>query len=279
MSDKPINYFAEAFKTPWNFGIVGVLIALGSILKFHPYFLVFSFALEIGALSLIASNKRFQRVIRARRNIPLAMPDFSELDQLRKTLDEDHLASFRKFEEICRQIQQNADIVDEPRSTLLGGAIGKLEQFGTTFLRMLASHQNYVRYLSQVDRDRIVQEMTRIERDIDGKTGRVIELKQKNREILAQRLDRIEKARENREIVEAELEVMINTLNLLRDQTISITDPQGISIQIDTVLETMRDTDELVREIDNFMSGSLDKIEAIDADSSSFPNRNPRETA
>ncbi len=277
--EKQISYIREAFKTPWNFGILGVLLILGSLIRFHPYFLLFSVAVELGTLTAIASNKRFRRAIRARTGAFPVMPDFSELDQLKKTLDDDHLSQFRKFEEICRQIRQNADIIDEPRSSLLGVALSKLEQFGASFLRMLASHQNYVKYLSQIDRERIVQEITRIDRDIEGRSGRVAELKLKNREILSQRLERIEKARENREVVEAELDVMINTINLLRDQTISITDPQGISLQIDTVLENMRDTDELVREIDSFMTGSLNRALPDSDDVSDLPVRDMKEKA
>jgi len=277
--EKQINYIREAFRTPWNFGLLSVLLVLGSLIRFHPYFLLFSAAVELGTLAAIASNKRFRRAIRARYGALPVMPDFSELDQLKKTLDDDHLTQFRKFEEICRQIKQNADIIDEPRSSLLGVALSKLEQFGASFLRMLVSHQNYVKYLSQIDRERIVQEITRIDRDIEGRSGRVAELKQKNRDILSQRLERIEKARENREVVEAELDVMINTINLLRDQTISITDPQGISLQIDTVLENMRDTDELVREIDSFMTGSLNRALPDSDDVSDLPVHDVKEKA
>ncbi|MBN1355235.1 hypothetical protein JXA40_03085 [bacterium] len=254
MTDDPINYFREAFFTAWNYGMLGVLFILGLPMRFNVYYLFFALAVELGLLFTISQNSRFRRAIRARRMADKSLPEATDTIRIQKLLDEDHQSKLRKFTEISLQIKQNAGMADGPRSALLGVSLGKLDSMVNTYLQMLLAHHNYMKYLGQVDRDRIVRQIETIEKEIQGRNDRVSGLKMKNREILMQRLDRIDKARQNIEIVEAELEVMVNTLQLLRDQTISITDPQGISQQIDTVLANMKDTEDLVREMDIFIN-------------------------
>jgi hypothetical protein len=253
MRNNHINFFKEAFHTFWNYGVLGTLCLLGLPVRFHPYFLLFALAIELGTVFTISQNQRFRRAIRSKRMAGSPLPDPSDAARIQKMLNEEHQHKWGKFKEISDQIKQNAQMVDSPRSALLGVSLGKLDSLETTYLQMLMAHQNYMKYLSQVDRDRIVRNINSIEREIKDRNDKVSGLKSKNRDILLQRLDRIDKARQNVEIVEAELDVMLNTVQLLRDQTISITDPQGISQQIDTVLANMKDTEDLVREIDMFI--------------------------
>ena len=250
----PINYFKEAFFTFWNYCTLAGLFALGIPVRFHYYYLFFALAVETGMLLTISTNKRFRRAIRSRRLSGMDLPDSSEHAGIRRNLDPEHQERLKKFDNICDQIKGNAEMIDSPRSALLGVSLSKMDHLVNTYLQMLIAHQSYSKYLAQVDRDRIVRNLETLKLEVETRTDRVAELKRKNIDILLQRLDRIDKARDQIEVLEAELDVMMNTVHLLRDQTVSISDPQGISQQIDTVLENMRDAESLVKEMDAFMN-------------------------
>ncbi len=254
MTKDKINYFKAAFFTKINFAVLGILGILGYPLRFRPYYLLFVLAVESGVIFTLSQNKRFRRAIRALRlKNTSPLPDSTDYDRIRTMLDEEHSRTLKRFDEICSQIRQNAEIIDTPRSALLGVSLSKLDNLTATFTQMLLAEQKYRNYLSLVDRDRIVREMRRLDHEIENRNDKVAELKIKNRDILQQRLERIDTAREEIEYVEAELEVIMNTVQLLRDQTVSISDPQGISQQIDSVLENMKDADQLIREMDSFV--------------------------
>lgn len=256
MTEDKISYFKEAFYTAWNYGVLGVLGLLAFFMRspiLFLYFLLFATAVELGTLYTISQNPRFRRAVRSRLNAGLELPDPLDIEKLKSYLEGDQLQSANRFADICRQIRTNAEIVESPRSALMGVSLSRLDNMIYTYFQMLLTHQNYSRYLSSVDRDRIVRQIAALEREIEARNDRVAQLKKKNREILQQRLERIDKARENIEVVEAELEVMLNTVQLLKDQTVSISDPQGISQQIDAVLENMKDAEALVQEMDSFI--------------------------
>lgn len=240
---------------------------MGIPMRFHPYFLAFAAAVELGIVFTMSQNTRFRRIARSRINAKSPLPDRTDSVRIKKMLDEEHQRKLKEMENRCTKIKQNAQVIESPRSALMGVSLGKLDALADTYLHMLIAHQNYIKYLSQIDRDRIVRKIDSIERDIDGRNDRVSSLKQKNKEILTQRLARIDRARENIEIVEEELNVMSNTVQLLEDQTISISDPQGISQQIDTVLANMNDTEELVKEMDIFINQEIDTGSELNNDS------------
>lgn len=249
-------YLKEAFFNIWNYSILAALIALGYYFR-HPYFYLFALGIEGSVLYKISSNPRFQRAIKAKYSGFLPVVDQDENQRIRKLLNQEHQSQLTKFETIYQQIRQTVENLNSPSSSIWELGLSKLEFLLGTYSRMLYFHQKYNEHLSQVDRDRIKQQIQTIDRELINRTGRIAELKQKNKEILSQRLEKIEKAKENREVIEAELEVMFNTINLLKDQTISMGDPQGISEQIDTVLANMEDTEVLIKEMDSLMTSEL----------------------
>jgi hypothetical protein len=253
MQTEKINYFKEAFFSSWNYGVLAILVGFGILIN-NPEYIFPAVIAEAAVLLSLSQNKRFQRAIRARVHGDLPLSDPEDLARIRSFLDDENRKTFQKFDEICNQIKQNVESGDTASSSLLGISLGKLDYLMIAYLRMLLSRQKYLQHLNHVDREMISHQIDALNHEIQGRSGRVIELKMKNRDILLQRLERFDKAQENQEVIQAELDVMVNTVELLKDQTISITDPQGISQQIDAVLANMKDTDELVKEMDALMN-------------------------
>ena len=59
-----------------------------------------------------------------------------------------------------------------------------------------------------------------------------------------------EKIRENRQVIEAQCGATEDVLGLIRDQSVTVRDPQEVSHQLETLLHDVEETEQAVREVE-----------------------------
>ncbi len=252
MADNTISYLKAAFHSSINYVFLLILVGLGIPLRFRWPFLLLAGAMEFGLILSISQNKRFRRYVRARIGSRDRAPLKLNPDKIKDRLDEECLEKFRNFDEIYYQIKSNARLSDSLKAELFRITLSKLDQLRETYAHMLLVYQNYKQYLSKINRDEIERRIEALEREIPTREDKIARLMEHNVEILKERVKRIKKAWKNQEILETEMDVLQNAMSLIQDQTITISDPEGITMQIDSVLENMRDTESVLQEMDTF---------------------------
>jgi hypothetical protein len=90
-------------------------------------------------------------------------------------------------------------------------------------------------------------------------------VKLKNIEVLQRRLEKIHKARANREYLAAQLQTIEDTLRLAVDQAITLSDPQGAGVQVETLLQNLQDSEQLASELDSLLDLDLGLDDDLDA--------------
>jgi hypothetical protein len=88
----------------------------------------------------------------------------------------------------------------------------------------------------------------------------VQQIKARTRIVLEKRLERYQKAMENRQLVEAQTETVEEVLQLLRDQSYSMRDPRTITAQLDGLVSSAEDTERGVRDLEELMSIETDVL-------------------
>ena len=63
-------------------------------------------------------------------------------------------------------------------------------------------------------------------------------------------MEKYEKIRENRQVIDAQCAAIEDVLQLIRDQSVTMRDPQQISDQLDNLVQDVEQTEETVREVE-----------------------------
>jgi hypothetical protein len=272
-SEEP-NYLAHAFKSQYN--LIGLGTAFGfAVLSGTLLPLIVAAGAEMIILPLVSGSGRFQRLIRARTS-----EEADEQDAVRQRVETSEMLQFmpeaerqryRGLQALTNEIRQNYKGMDTSSQMLLEQLVEKLDFLLNFYLRMRYSLTRYQNYFSSTDPERIQERIAMLEHEMQSCPERVQQIKARTRSVLLKRLERFQKALENRDLIDAQTETVQEVLQLLRDQSYSMRDPRSITEQIDGLVSSAEETEKGVKDMEDILAiehdmltpGSLDSdIEA-----------------
>src|SRR5262249_48322862 len=119
------------------------------------------------------------------------------------------------------------------------------------YLRLLNSAFHHREYLRTANLEIIRKEVAQLRRDIDHDPPKVQDINRKRIEILNKRIEKHEKIKENCAVVDAQCAAIEDVLQLIRDQSVTMHDPQTISDHLDSLVKDVEQTEETVREVES----------------------------
>lgn len=258
--DEP-SYFAAAFKSQYN--LIGLGTALGfALLSASALPLILAAGVEMVVLPLVAGNARFQRLVRARAHEDERQRDAArrqaETTELTRLLPPVELQRYRALEVQAGEIRRNYGGLDESSRLLLDELERKLDFLLGFYLRMRCALVRYERYFQTTDPERIQERVAMMEHDMASAPERLREIKARTRAVLEKRLERYQKALENRQLMDAQTETVQEVLQLLRDQSFTMRDPQSITAQLDGLVSAAEETERGVREMEALFAPDQD---------------------
>lgn len=250
LDDDEVDYLGAAFWHQYNvISLVG-LLGLG---LFVPGLFYLTVAAELAYLALLPSDDRFRRMVRSEANrSSLERIEERSLDLL-GVLGHAEKRRYLELTEITGKIRSVAGTVDYSSRLLVEQDLAKLDYLLRTFLQMLVALSRLREHLSTVDREAIRQDVRRLTKEMESAKPRVRAVKERNVDILQQRLTRLERAEDDRELIEANLDTIEATLKLIRDNVVSLNKPEGISDQIDLVVTNMKENERLMESMSSFL--------------------------
>jgi hypothetical protein len=255
------NYFAHAFKSQYN--LIGIGTAFGfALLAGSAFPLILAVGAQLMILPLVAGSERFQRLVRARAST--AAQDerqerkHLETSEILKSLADPERQRYRGLETLAAEIRRNYQGLDASSRMLLDELIQKLDFLLGFYLRMRSSVSRYEAYFSTTDPDRIEERIAMLDHEIERGPERIQPIKAKTRAVLVKRLARYKKALENKQLIDAQTETVLEVLQLLRDQSYSIRDPREITSQLDGLMSSAEETERGVRDMDDILSVEQD---------------------
>ena len=231
LGDLPVNYLGLA-----AFAVLGLA---------NPGFWLVGAAAELAYLWGVSSSPRFQGLIRAER---LAVAKEGWEDKLRRALERLTPSSQERYRRLlaeCRTILGITDVLDEDGlATMRHMRTGGLNQMLWIFLRLLASREVLDGNLSGVDRGKVEADIRDLERRL-GETepeGALARSLRGTLEIQQRRLENLDRAKESREVVDAELERIEGQVVLIREETAVSGKAEALSSRLDTVTGALSET-------------------------------------
>ena len=245
-----IDYMSAAC---WNQYNIISLAGLGAMGFFIPGLWYLTVAAELAYLATVPSNERFQRLVRSEANrATLEEVASRDRDMMSKLAQRDK-RRYLGLVEITEKIRAVAGTVDYSSRILVEQDIDKLDYLLRTFLRMLTALTRQREHLASVDKEQIRRDIRRLEKEMDTAKPRIKAVKQRNAEILRQRMSRLDRVEEDQELIIANLDTIEATLKLIRDNVVSLNNPEGISDQIDSVVINMQENERLMESMSSFL--------------------------
>ena len=257
------NFLAHAFKSQYN--LIGLGTAIGfAILSGTLLPLVVAAGVEMVVLPLVSGNPRFQRLVRARlsqeQDAAAAERTQMEASETLQYLTDPERQRYYGLQRLAGEIRQNYKSLDSSSQMLVEELVRKLDFLLSFYLRMRYSLARYHNYFSTTDPERIQERIAMLKHEMASGPERVQQIKARTCAVLEKRLDRYQKAQENRQLVEAQTETVEEVLQLLRDQSYSMRDPRTITEQLDGLVSSAEDTERGVRDLEELMAIEKDAL-------------------
>jgi hypothetical protein len=275
---RDINFVKEAFHLQYNWIALagaGVFALLsGSLLP-----AILAGGIELMYLAIVPQNWRFQRLVRSWKFSEEQQRHQQKLSQMLRSLPSDMQSRYWKLGEVCSSIHNNFNQLSTTSQIFLQQMDGRLSGLLNGYARLLLAAAQQQQYLRSTDQNEIKREVATLQKSLSSDPPRVQEINKKRIEILSKRLEKYDKLCENRKVVDAQCSAVEDVLHLIRDQSVTMRDPQQISDQLDNLVKDVEETEQTVQQVEAIFSDLTPDMEGImsmddtSTSTSSSPNR------
>jgi len=275
-AQKEINYVKEAFHLQYNWiamvGAGAFAVVSGSLLP-----ILLGAGLELMYLAIVPQNWRFQRLVRSWKFSEEQQKHQQQLGEMLRALPPELQSRYVHAAQVCGSIRWNFAQFSATSQIFLQQIDTRLQGLLNGYARLLSSAAQQQQYLRNTEQDGIKHEIAGLQRTLNNDPPKVQEINKKRIEILTKRLQKFDKISENRKVVDAQCSAVEDVLMLVRDQSVTMRDPQQVSERLDSLVKDVEQTEETVQQVEAIFSGMSTDMDGLmsmdDSSSSSSPNR------
>jgi hypothetical protein len=271
-----INFVREAFHLQYNWI---AMVSAGAFALVSASFLpiILAGGLELMYLAIVPQNWRFQRLMRSRKFAEEQQKHQQKLSEMIASLPPEMQSRYVHAAQVCGAIRNNFAQLSSTSQIFLQQIDERLQGLLNGFARLLLAATQQQQYTKSTEQDGIKREIATLKKGLGTDPPKVQEINKKRIEILSKRLEKYDKICENRKVVDAQCSAVEDVLMLVRDQSVTMRDPQQVSERLDSLVHDVEQTEQTVQQVEAIfsnMSPDLDGLMSIDDSStSSGPNR------
>lgn len=273
-----ISYVKEAFHLQYNLialaGVGAFALISGSFLP-----IILAGGLELMYLATVPHNDRFQRLVRSWKFAEQQKKQQQQLGEMLRTLPSEMQSRYMHCVQICNAIRSNFAQFSATSQIFLQQIDVRLQGLLSGYARLLLAAAQQQQYMRSTDPGEFKREIASLQKTMANDPPKVQEINKKRIEILSKRQEKFDKISENRKVVDAQLSAVEDVLMLVRDQSVTMRDPQQVSDRLDNLVHDVEQTEQTVQQVEAIfsdLSPDLDGLMSLDdsaASSSSGPAR------
>jgi hypothetical protein len=265
-----INFVKEAFNIQYNWIALGGAAAF-ALLTGTAIPIALAGGLELMYLAVVSQHPRFQRLVRSWKFAEQQKQNEQKLGDMLRSLPPDMQGRYVKLAEVCRSIRGNFSQLSSTSQIFVQQMDQRLEGLLHGYARLLSAAFQQRQYVKTTDPDEIKKEIAALQQHMNTDPLRVQDINKKRVEILSKRLEKYQKINENRQVVDAQCSAVEDVLQLVRDQSVTMRDPQQVSDQLANLVHDVEQTEQTVQQVESIFSGLTPEMEGImqDVDTSS----------
>jgi hypothetical protein len=244
------DYVAAAFKWQYNWIALGgaacFALVAGTALP-----LLMAAGVELMYLSAVPRMSRFRRLVRSWQMAEEKRLADLHLFQIAQELPP---PIRKRYDDALRTrdaIRANYRRLSSTSQALFVGQLDdRLNGLAAAYLRLLQSSCVSYDYLRATNPDTIRTQVRDLEQGLSKCPPKVREINERRLEILHKRIEKFSAVGENLAVIDAQCRAIEDVLALIRDQSVTLRDPQEISDQLGTLLQDVENTQQNVREVE-----------------------------
>ncbi|MFZ1130696.1 MAG: hypothetical protein WCA97_20475 [Terriglobales bacterium] len=273
-SQDNLNYVKEAFHLQYNWI---AMVSAGAFALVSGSFLpiILAGGLELMYLAIVPQNWRFQRLVRSWKFAEDQRNHQQKLSEMLATLPPEMQSRYIHAAQVCGSIRSNFAQFSSTSQIFLDQIDSRLQGLLNGFARLLLAATQQQQYVKSTESDGIKREIASLQKALASDPPKVQEINKKRIEILTKRLEKFDKISENRKVVDAQCSAVEDVLMLVRDQSVTMRDPQQVSDRLDGLVRDVEQTEQTVQQVEAIfsdMSPDLDGLMSLDGSSSSTPS-------
>jgi hypothetical protein len=244
------NFVKEALK--WQYNWIGLAGAAAFALVSGTGFpLVLVAGLELIYVAVVPQSSQFRRLVRSWQYAEEKRRIDVNLQAMYQQIPPEMQVRYGRLDQLCRGIRENYGQLSSTSQMFVKQMQDRLDGLLQGYLRLLHSLHQHLEYLRVTDPNRIQQELAGLQRSLASDPVKVQEINRKRIEILTKRLEKFGKIHENCDVINAQCAATEDVLQLIRDQSVTLHDPQQVSDQLEGLVHDVETTEETVREMES----------------------------
>jgi hypothetical protein len=259
---KDINFVKEAFNVQYNWIALGGAAAF-ALVTGTAIPLALAGGLELMYLAVVSQHPRFQRLVRSWHFADEQKQNEQKLSDMLRSLPPDMQGRYIKLAEVCGSIRSNFSQLSSTSQIFVQQMDTRLEGLLHGYARLLSAAFQQRQYVKTTEPDQIKKEITALQQHLESDPPRVQDINKKRVEILSKRLEKYQKITENRQVVDAQCSAVEDVLQLVRDQSVTMRDPQQVSDQLANLVHDVEQTEQTVQQVESIFSGLTPDMEGI----------------
>jgi len=253
--DGSLSYVKAAFH--WQYNLIALAGAVGfAVISASGLPLILAAGAELIYLSTVPQNSRFQRLVRSWQYAEQKRAQQKGLSDLFRELPPEMRSRFARLDAVCQGIRENYKRLSSTSQMFAEQMESKLDGLSQSYVRLLNSAFHHRQYLNTTNLDLIRKEAAQLKLTMDKDPPKVQDINRKRIEILNKRMEKFDKIKENCQVVDAQCAAIEDVLQLIRDQSVTMHDPQQISEHLDNLVKDVEQTEETVREVESIFDVS-----------------------
>ena len=271
------QYIRTAFLWHWNLLAVGAGVVL-SFLTSWSVTLPLVVAAELAYLGLMLASRSFREAVNAlNRSARLGAGttvQTGQLERLRAQLPPDLWKRFETLRDRCIHLAELAREFQGPGDASSSGSMvndmhgDSLDRLLWMFLRLLASRSALDRFLMGTSREGFVRDIAATQKTIADATAasrgeKLLAALDDKLKTLQQRLENLDRARDNRDLIGAEIDRIEQKVSAVGEMALSAHEASDLSSQVDGIAAGVASTEEALRDLPVIPDFSLNQPPAI----------------
>ncbi len=254
----------RAFTWHWHLLALGAAGGAAVLSGMPLLFLPFIAAGELGYLGFLGLNPRFQKILKAtsksKKPPPLPANPAARLSQLIAFLSPDDLARFDALRDRCTDLNKLRRSMNarEGNSGVEDFRGESLDRMLWLYLKLLHQRSGLERFLTSTEEGKIRTELKFAESQLaasqakdqtnGSSEGRLTISVRDRLTTIRERLENYQKANDSLELVTAEIQKTEQQITHLCEVGMTMSDSAGLSVQIDSISESLQSSEEIFAE-------------------------------
>jgi hypothetical protein len=257
------DYVKAALKWQYNWiGLAGA--AAFAIVSGTGLPLVMAAGLELMYMALVPQSSKFRRLVRSWKYAEEKRQHDLRLYNLFRELPVEMRSRYEFVNNVVQTIRTNYSMLSSTSQIFVRQMEEKLTGLMSGYVRLLHAAHTHTEYLRTFNPEHIRREVQSLETGLAKESPKVQEINQRRIDILRKRIDKFQKIRDNKDVINAQCAAIEDVLQLIRDQSVTMRDPQEVSAQLDHLVSDVEQTETTVREVEAiFALASPDSTEEM----------------